>query len=356
MRLIATSLLIMFSLFLSCGDDESLLEPIPNDPSLYFPTTGQWETQDLASLGWQTGELDPLLSYLEASNTDAFLLLHKGRIVIEAYFGATTSTDNKPWFSAGKTLTALLSGIATQEGTLDLETSTQEYLGEGWSGMPVEEESAILLRHHLSMTTGLDDGVIDPFCTEPDCLQRLTAPNERWAYHNGPYNLISHVIESASGLDYNSYTSLKLSNAIGMNGSWVDLGFNRIYFSTPRSMARFGLLLLAQGQWDGRQMIESTFLNQMTNSSQSINPAYGHLTWLNGQGSYMIPGVQVSFAGPITPSAPADMYAAMGRNGQLINVVPSMDLVIIRMGDSPDNGLVPFSFQEELWTRLNRLF
>jgi len=47
------------------------------------------------------------------------------------------------------------------------------------------------------------------------------------------------------------------------------------------------------------------------------------------------------------------MYAAMGKNGQLINVVPSKNIVVIRMGDAPDNALVPFTFQNDLWAKLN---
>ena len=67
----------------------------------------------------------------------------------------------------------------------------------------------------------------------------------------------------------------------------------------------------------------------------------------------MLPGLQLSIPLYVTPSAPADMYAAMGKNGQFINIVPSENLVIIRMGGNPDDSLVPTTFQEEVWKRLN---
>jgi hypothetical protein len=69
----------------------------------------------------------------------------------------------------------------------------------------------------------------------------------------------------------------------------------------------------------------------------------------------MTPGSQSIFPGSISPSAPADMYAAMGKNGQLINVVPSLGMVVIRMGDNPDQSFVPYAFQDQMWERINEL-
>jgi hypothetical protein len=94
----------------------------------------------------------------------------------------------------------------------------------------------------------------------------------------------------------------------------------------------------------------------MTNSSQSLNPSYGYLTWLNGKGKMMVPGSQIVFNTSLAPNAPADMYAAMGKNGQLINVVPSMNLVMVRVGDAPgDNGEVPITFNNDIWFYLNKV-
>jgi hypothetical protein len=67
----------------------------------------------------------------------------------------------------------------------------------------------------------------------------------------------------------------------------------------------------------------------------------------------MIPKSQVVFQGSLSPNAPPDLFAAMGKNGQLINVVPSQNLVVIRVGDAPDNSLVPFKLQDDLWVKLN---
>ncbi len=94
----------------------------------------------------------------------------------------------------------------------------------------------------------------------------------------------------------------------------------------------------------------------MTTTSQQLNLSYGYLWWLNGKSSFMVPQTQIVFPGSMNPSAPNDMIAALGKNGQFVNVVPSMSLVFIRMGDAPDNSMVPFQLNEEIWKRLNRVF
>ncbi len=112
--------------------------------------------------------------------------------------------------------------------------------------------------------------------------------------------------------------------------------------------------MLNNGNWNGNQiMTDQNYFNQMINTSQSMNLSYGYLWWLNGKLSFMVPGLQFAFPGSLNPSAPADMYAAMGKNGQFINVVPSMNLVFIRMGNSPDASEVPFIYNDSIWVRLN---
>ena len=95
----------------------------------------------------------------------------------------------------------------------------------------------------------------------------------------------------------------------------------------------------------------------MTNSSQNINKSYGYLTWLNGKDSYMLPQSQVIFNGSLMKDAPNDLFAAEGKNGQIINVVPSQNLVIVRMGNSPGDGFGNISnfFNNDIWTYLNEI-
>jgi CubicO group peptidase (beta-lactamase class C family) len=121
-------------------------------------------------------------------------------------------------------------------------------------------------------------------------------------------------------------------------------------------MARFGLLLLGEGSWNGTPVLNhANYFYQMTHASQDINPAYGYLTWLNGTSSFMLPETQVVFPGMYAPSAPHDMFAAIGRDGQFICIVPSQNLVWIRMGENPEQLDVPLQMVEQVCQYINAL-
>ena len=327
-----------------------------NAQTYYFPplTGTTWEMTPPQSLGWCTENTDSLYKYLETTNTKAFIVLKNGRIVLEKYFGTFTRDSSWYWASAGKTLTAFTVGIAQEEGLLKIQDTTSKYLGKGWTSAPLSKEDKITIRHQLTMTSGLRDGAPDNDCTLPECLVYTADAGTRWAYHNAAYTLLDKVVESASGQTLNSYINTKIRAKTGMTGLFLKIDYNNVFFSTPRSMARFGLLLLNKGKWQTTAVLSDTaYLRQMTNSSQSINPSYGYLTWLNGKSALMVPQSQIVLPTSVSPNAPADMYAALGKNGQLINVVPSQGLVVIRMGNNPDNLLVPFTYNNEVWKRLN---
>jgi CubicO group peptidase (beta-lactamase class C family) len=345
-------------LLFSCKKDSGG-DPPPDNPTLYFPPVpgADWQSTSPSSLGWNESQLNDLYTYLQSKNTKAFIILKGGKIVSERYFGTFTADSLWYWASAGKTMTAMLVGIAQQEGILNINTRSSQYLGRGWTSLPVIKEDLITVRHQLTMTTGLDDGVVDDDCTLPSCLVYKADAGTRWSYHNAPYTLLDKVVENASGLSYNAYFQQKIRDRIGMNGLWVRNGFNNVFFSNARSMARFGLLMLNKGKWDQTAILaDSNYFNAQVNSSQTINPAYGYLTWLNGKSPYMLPTTQVIFPGTLIPNAPPDMYCALGKNDQKIYVVPSQKLVVIRMGESAGTvSLAMSGFDNELWGRLKQV-
>lgn len=323
---------------------------------LYFPPNSgsTWETTDPATLGWCADSIQVLYDYLESKDTKAFIVLKNGRIVLEQYFGGFTPDSVWAWNSAGKTLTSFAVGIAQAEGFLSIQDTTSDYLGTGWTSLPPQQEEKITIRHQLTMTTGLND--TNFFCTDPACLTYLADPGTRWAYHNAPYTLLDDVITNATGQSLNTWVHQKIKQPIGMTGFFLPIGYNNIYYSTPRSMARFGLLLLNEGDWNGTPVLnDATYFYDMTHPSQSLNESYGYLTWLNGQNSFMVPQSQLVFPGQALPNAPQDMFAALGKNGQIINVVPSQELVVVRMGNSDGNYLVPTTFNDSIWYYMNRL-
>jgi CubicO group peptidase (beta-lactamase class C family) len=326
--------------------------------SLYFPPTvgNTWDTIAPADLGWCQPQIDSLYDYLEISNSKAFILLKDGKIVLEEYFGTFVQDSLWYWASAGKTLTGFTVGIAQQEGFLSISDTTAHIIGSGWTSCTTPQEEKITVRHQLTMTSGLDDGVPDVYCTLPSCLQYLADAGTRWAYHNGPYTQLDTVIEVATGMTLNAYVNQKIKIPTGMTGTFFPSGYNNVFYSKPRSMARFGLLLLNKGNWNGNQILTDTsYFYDMTHPSQAFNNSYGYLTWLNGQSSFMLPYLQLQIPGPICPAGPADMYAAIGKNGQIINVVPSQNLVFIRMGNATNTADVSTLLNDTIWQYINRL-
>ncbi|MBI1227310.1 MAG: serine hydrolase [Bacteroidetes bacterium] len=327
--------------------------------NLYFPplTGNTWETLSPDSLGWCDEKIQELYDLLETNNTKAFIVLKDGRIVLEKYFGTFTQDSVWYWASAGKSMTACLVGIAQQEGLLNIEDKTSDYLGTGWTSEPSEKEDLITVRNQLTMTSGLDDGVPDNYCTLDTCLIYKADAGTRWAYHNAPYTLLDGVIETASGQNFNAFFNQKITQKSGISGLWVKIDYNNILWSKARSMARFGLMILNNGQWANTPILtDPAYFQAMTNTSQDLNPSYGYLWWLNGKPTYKLPGLQINFPGPLFPAAPDDMISALGKNGQYINVVPSQNLVMVRMGDAPGTGVeVPVAFNQDIWVKMNDL-
>lgn len=327
--------------------------------SVYYPplsSSATWESVSPVSLGWSANKIDTLYNFLEKENTKAFIVLKNGKIVLEKYFGTFTADSVWYWASANKTITAFLVGKAQEDGYLSINDPTNKYLGSGWTSCTQTQENAITISHQLTMTTGLDDGVSDNHCTSPDCLKYLTTPATRWAYHNAPYTLLQSVLETSTSTDINVYTQSKLKTKTGMTGLWVMSGYDNVFVSTARSMARFGLLLQQKCIWKTDTLLHDTaYFRAMTTTSQELNKSYGYLWWLNGKPSYMLPTVQYVFQGSYAPEAPDDMFAGLGKNGQIVSVSPSQGLVVVRMGNQPDLPAADVSPElcNLIWQKLN---
>ncbi|WP_413997677.1 serine hydrolase domain-containing protein [Flavobacterium sp. W1B] len=354
MSKIINSLFIVF-LFVSCSSETSPTTT-PTETNYFPPITGTtWETKSISSLDWKQTAVQPLLDYLELKNTKSFMILINGRIVMENYFNGHSTTTNWYWASAGKTLTATITGIAEQEGFINLNNKVSDYIGTGWTSLPLAKENLITNKHLLTMTSGLEDLDNDD-CVTPDCLTYKADAGTRWAYHN-VYLKLQDVITKATNQTWNNYFNTKLRDKIGMNGTWVTIGNNSVYMSTSRSMARFGLLMLNKGKWDNNSILNENYFAAATTTSQNINQAYGYLWWLNGKSSYHLPQSQLQFPGSIIPTAPNDLFMALGKNDQKIYVVPSKKMVVIRMGDTADNTNLALSdFDKILWQKISALY
>lgn len=344
-------------LLTSCQKDKMPGSGTPASPNVpvtpeayYYPplSGGGWTTKTAASINWNEAKLQEAFDYAGLKSTYGLIVLQNGRIVKEQYWNNWTKDTRYYIASAGKSVVGFVAGIAQQDGLININNRTSAYLGTGWTSLPLAKENLITVRHQLTMTTGLDDNIPDMDCTDPSCLIYKADAGTRWAYHNAPYRLVQDLLGIASGQTFNAYCKAKLFDKIGMPGA---LWYQHIMYCTTREAARFGSLILSKGKWNGNTLLSDTaYYNAMINSSQTLNNAYGYLWWLNGKSSFMLPTLQVIFPGYLNTSAPADMYMALGKDDKKIYIVPSLNVVVVRLGDSAGTSAAgPSSFDAELW-------
>lgn len=349
--------ILLTATFLStgCKKDNQIQNGNGATGGYYFPpvTGNEWESVSAQTLGWDTTKLNEAFSYAGTKNTYGLIVLKNGRIVKEQYWNNWNQNTRYYLASAGKSVVAFLFGIAQQDGLIGINDKTSQYLGEGWTTLPSAKENLITIKNQLTMTSGLDDAVPDDNCTDSACLIYKADAGSRWAYHNAPYLLLHDVLTEASGQPINVYSRNKLFDKIGMSQS---LWFNNVLYSTTREAARFGSLILQKGIWNNDTLLrDRSYFDAMTQSSQTINPSYGYLWWLNGKNKFMVPTLQTVFFSSLVPEGPADMIMALGKEDKKIYVIPSLGIVAVRLGDAAETvTLGPSSFDNEFWRRMRQ--
>jgi len=338
-----------------------LSSPASPADSLYFPKGNSvWAGVDPVRVGWNVAALDAALDYARTAHSSSVVVLLNGRILAEREWDVDgparytrmrvgkTSDGHviEDVASAQKSLVAVLAGVARARGKLDLNATVDKYLGPGWSKADRAAESAITVRHLMTMTSGLDDS-----------LNYLQPAGDTWRYNTGAYSRMIGVIEKATGTDIQTFTHDVLTAPTGMTDTrWLprpwsagnDAANSIGLATTGRDLARFGLLILAHGKWEGKDLLQNTdYLREMLMPSQSLNPSYGLLWWLNGQQRHQGAGATTSQQGPLIPAAPGDLVAALGALDRKCYVVPSLGLVVTRLGDQTGEA-----FDNEFWKLL----
>jgi len=311
---------------------------------------------------WQPAGVTALLEHAQASHSSALLIIDDGEVVVEAYWEvdvtalpllprilfhslrAGQSAQGHPRedvASVQKSVIALLTLMAEERGHLSLDDPIGAYLGPGWSHLPPERESEILVRHLLSMSSGLDEA-----------LAREGAPGSVWRYNNPAYHLMHPVLEAATGLDGNTLLTSWLGTPLGLTETeWVTRSNGEEgLVSTARDLARIGALVHDGGVVGGTRLLEEATLARALQSSQEPNPAYGLLWWLNGKGSWIEPN-GATRAGPMAPQAPADLVMALGALDRSLAVSRAEGLILVRMGAASAIGTGPESL-DELWRQV----
>jgi CubicO group peptidase (beta-lactamase class C family) len=317
---------------------------------LYFPpATGTWHTLAPATAGWDADALQAALDYAGEQHSRGVVVLHRGRIVAERYWGPAGAAYVRDVGSAQKSISSMLAGIAMRTTGLRADHRVTRWLGAGWSGVPRAVERRLTVRHLLAQSNGLDEQ-----------LESVYEPGTAWLY-SGAWFALHRVLAAATGTPVPEYARRVLFDPIGCAaGHWQrprtdpygvpELGLR----TTARDFARLGLLALARGRWNGVDVIaDDAYWEQALTPSQPTNEAYGWLWWLNGTATHRLPGSgDRSRSGALIPSAPPDLFCALGKGDQKLYVLPAHQVVIARIGLDAGDTPALSSFDRAWWELL----
>jgi len=283
--------------------------------------------------------------------------------VLAAEFGSYNVLDGSRFdlWSATKSFTSIAFGILladqaqreTGTNPLALDSRAYELIPEGYP-LTDDRKALITVRQLLTMTggfvgsvrgtapgtpTALGDGLFEHalgFRTNRhgvDVSRLLADPGTTWEYSDSGFSHLSLVFAHVAGKEIDVFLNERMFQPIGIPPvSWTRSGGGNLIgphtvphtglVLSARELARCGYLLLHGGSWEGSELISSKWLDLATQPSQEFNPHYGYAFWVNS-------------AGTLWTDAPRDAFALMGFQGSRCWVVPSLDLVIARVGSGP---------------------
>lgn len=271
----------------------------------------------------------------ETQKTRTVLVVYKDQIIGERYLkGFSKDTPILGW-SMTKSMLGTLYGILEYQGTLNLETHKPFA-----STDKMNPKGQITLNHLMRMQSGLaweedytsiSDVTKMLFLAEDMTLAQaenevIAAPTEVWNYSSGTSNLLSGILRKQfkTHQAYLDFWYSALIDKIGMHSMLIETDMAGNYvgssfgWATTRDWAKFGLLHLHKGNWNGEQLFAPEWIDYITKPTPLSNGTYGAHWWLNAEGKY--------------PDVPRDLYSANGYEGQRVYVIPSKELVVVRTG------------------------
>ena len=285
--------------------------------------------------------------------TRAVLIVQGGRLVLERYADGFERRTRFVSWSMAKTVTQAMVGILVREGRLDLDAPPGIEL---WQG-PGDPRGAVTLRQLLQMTSGLANADRLPgprgsqgfvshmlFGAGSQDAARFAAdvpllhePGSHWAYSTGTSVILGALVGDrarAAGEDIRAFAQRELFGPIGMRSAIPELDAagsflgGAFVWATARDWARFGLLYLRDGVWEQRRILpEGWVAFSRTPSSAEGNRRHGAHLWINR-------GFETEEVQRAMPQLPETTFSAQGRGGQYVVMVPSKDLVVVRLGEN----------------------
>lgn len=297
-----------------------MLEEVADDRAWPDET---WPTVSAEEAGLDQVALDELAAAAERGGSECLVVTRDGELVGEWYWqGFGPETEREVW-SVTKSITSTLVGIAQDRGLLDIDDPVSTYVEE-WRGTPSE---GVTIRNLLSNDSGrfqdFETDYIQMAVGAPDktafsvALEQQHPPGTEWVYNNAAIQVLEAVLEEATGVPVGTFAEEALFEPIGMGSSMgTDAAGNALTFmgarASCRDLARFGLLFLRGGEWDGERVVSAEWVEAATSPSQELNTGYGFLWWLDeDEGS----------------------YAAIGLHNQLVGIHPDAGIVATRLGE-----------------------
>ena len=270
-------------------------------------------------------------------NAFAFIVLHKGIPVAESYKPQFNQKTRLLSWSMAKSFINAMVGILVKQGRLDI------FKPAGVDEWKQDERSKITLNDLMQMQSGLKWN--EDYGNRSDVTLMLHCENDmghfalerpgaypagtHWYYSSGSTNIICKLIRKQfiSDSAYYVFANYQLFNKIGMpdailevDPSGTRVGSSYLY-ATARDYARFGLLYLNDGVFNGERILPEGWIKYTTTAASASNGIYGSFFWLNRSKRL--------------PSAPEDMFGCDGHDGQHIYILPSQELVVVILGYSP---------------------
>jgi CubicO group peptidase (beta-lactamase class C family) len=318
-------------------------EPRPSAPEATAAPDAVWPEGNAVTAN---PALDRLLAddALAGPGMRGIVVVNHGRVVAERYGGGFSATTPLLGWSMSKSVVAGLIGVLIKEGRLTLD---------GPAGWPADSggRERIRIADLLAMSSGLRfneaygavSDVTRMLYLEPDTAgfareQPLLHPvGEFWSYSSGTANILSRIAQDTAGSLGSQVAAEKLFKPLGMTTAIIEtdedgtlVGSSYMY-ATARDWARYAQFLLQGGVWQGQDLLPRGYVAMMATPVAASGGEYGHgLVWLWGSDS-ITPGKNPDAAFGI----PADTFWMEGHDGQITAIIPSRELVIVRLGLTP---------------------
>lgn len=308
--------------------------------------------------------LDKIARYAQEHNSSALLVMHQGKMVLEKYWRGHDRNTYTNSMSLAKTVLSLLIGVAIAEGNIQSELDpVAKYIPE-WAN---DDRAKITIEDLLKMQSGLRDYEVtdDPFS---DIVQMYlgsdaqaaalkvpaqTPPSQIFAYTNANSQILGLVLERATGQRFGQYLATKLWQPIGAQEAqlWLDRPNGNAkpfccLFARSQDWLRVGQLLLNSGKVNQQQIVPAKWIKKMV-TSDGVEPFYGYHIWLKAR-TQDGPG----YTKRATETFLADdMFYLDGWGQQRVYIMPSQELVVVRVGEKPkawDDAVIPNTLIREL--------